>query len=96
VVDIEDAVEMKILSPQNAKEHYLAMLNDPDGKEHPDATLTLLRAKAVGHLIDQFWNVFENNYDAIMQGQRTADLKAGLSDRSWSLRVTGTHYSFVV
>jgi dGTPase len=82
VVDIEDAVEMKILSPQDAKEHYLAMLNDLDGKLYPDATLTHLRAKAVGHLIDQFWQVFENNYDAIMRGQRSDDLRAGLPEHS--------------
>lgn len=82
VVDIEDAVEMKILSPQHAKEHYMAMLNDLDGDKYPDATLTHLRAKAVGHLIDQFWKVFEDNYDAIMLGQRTVDLKAGLPEQS--------------
>lgn len=82
VVDIEDAVEMKILSPQDAKEHYLAMLNDLDGKQHPGATLTHLRAKAVGHLIEQFWQVFEENYDSIMLGQRTADLKEGLPEQS--------------
>ncbi len=82
VVDIEDAVEMKILSPDDAKEHYLAMLSDSNSKPHPDATLTRLRAQAVGHLIDQFWQVFEDNYDSIMQGHRTKDLKDALPEQS--------------
>jgi dGTPase len=78
VIDIEDAVELGILSIEKAKELYVLMLGDaaPDG--HATMGLSQLRATVVGKLIGSFWDVFEADYENIMGGGRSDDLKAGV------------------
>ena len=80
VIDIEDAVEMKILTVSQATELYVKLLGETATEKHETMILSQLRAAVVGHLLDQFWSVFVDDFDAIMQGKREADLKAGVSD----------------
>ena len=80
VIDIEDAVEMKILSVAQATELYVKLLGETATEKHSTMALSQLRAAVVTHLLEQFWSVFVANFDAIMRGQREADLKAGVSE----------------
>ncbi len=80
VIDIEDAVEMKILSVTEASELYVKLLGTTATENHATMALSQLRATVVSHLLDQFWDVFVANFDTIMQGQRSEDLKAGVSE----------------
>ena len=80
VIDIEDAVEMKILSIDQATELYVKLLGETATDKHSTMALSQLRATVVGHLLDQFWSVFVSDFDAIMQGQRESDLKSGVSE----------------
>ena len=79
VIDIEDAVEMNILSVGQATELYVKLLGESATEKHSTMILSQLRATVVGHLLDQFWSVFVADFDAIMRGQREDDLKAGVS-----------------
>ena len=80
VIDIEDAVEMKILSVAQATELYVKLLGETATEKHSTMALSQLRAAVVTHLLEQFWSVLVANFDAIMRGQREADLKAGVSE----------------
>ena len=80
VIDIEDAVEMNILSVSQATELYVKLLGESATEKHQTMILAQLRATVVGHLLDQFWSVFIADFDAIMRGEREADLKAGVSE----------------
>lgn len=79
VIDIEDAVEMNILSADRATELYVMLLGESATPKHRSMHLSQLRAAVVGHLIDQLWSVFKTDFSAIMSGQRQDDLKAGVS-----------------
>lgn len=79
VIDIEDAVEMNILSVSQATELYVKLMGESATDKHATMALSQLRATVVGHLLDQFWSVFVSDFDAIMRGQRDEDLKAGVS-----------------
>jgi len=80
VIDIEDAVEMKILSIAQATELYVKLLGETATEKHLTMALSQLRATVVSHLLGQFWSVFVSSFGAIMQGQRETDLKAGVSE----------------
>ena len=75
ILDLEDAVDMAILDEGAVRDVLLAFLGG-GGSEDP---LPMLRGKVIRALVDECWGVFEDDYDAIMAGQRTADLKAGLA-----------------
>ncbi len=79
VIDIEDAVEINELSQEKAQELYLGLLGDAKQSYHDTMGLPQLRAMVIGHLVNVFWDVFVANYDSIMAGERTEDLKEGLS-----------------
>ena len=80
VIDIEDAVEMKILSVAQATKLYVKLLGETAAGKHSTMALSRLRAAVVTHLLEQFWSVFVSDFDAIMQGQRESDLKSGVSE----------------
>ena len=80
IIDIEDAVEINELPHSEAHAHYLSLLGETKQDYHVPMGLPQLRAVVIGHLIDVFWDVFVNNYDQIMAGERTEDLKKGLSE----------------
>jgi len=70
LLDLEDAVDMEILSEQSVKDVFASVLAPEEG----DRPLSYMRAKAIAHLIESCWKTFEREYDLIMQGNRTADL----------------------
>ena len=80
VIDIEDAVELNEIQEEEAAGHYLCMLGETAKPYHEAMRLSQLRAVVIGRLIDVFWDVFEAKYDSIMAGERTEDLKKGLSE----------------
>ena len=80
VIDIEDAVELNEIQEDEAFGHYLCMLGDAEKPYHKTLRLSQLRAVVIGRLINVFWDVFEANYESIMAGERTEDLKKGLSE----------------
>lgn len=82
VIDIEDAVEINELPQSEALGHYLSLLGDAKQEFHQSMRLPQLRAVVIGHLVEVFWQVFVDNYDQIMAGERTDDLKKGLSQTS--------------
>jgi len=78
VIDIEDAVEINELSEDEARTHFLDLLGKAKQDYHKSMGLSQLRAVVIGHLVNVFWDVFVANYDQIMAGDRTDDLKEGL------------------
>ncbi len=80
VIDIEDAVEMQILGEKDARELYLNLLGKARKDYHVQMKISQLRAVVVGKLIEQFWQVFQENYVAVMAGEYHSDLKEGLPD----------------
>ena len=91
VIDIEDAVEMKILQHQDAVELYCQLLGDNAQEKHQTMPISQLRATVVGSLIDAFWRVFESEFDKIMDGKRADDLKAGLPEEIKAAFATVKH-----
>ena len=79
VIDIEDGVELKNLSDDEAHDLYIQLLGESKQDYHDAMKLPQLRAIVIGRLVDVFWKVFIDNYDSIMAGERRDDLKKGLS-----------------
>ena len=79
VIDIEDGVELKNLSHDEAHALYIRLLGESKQDYHDAMKLPQLRAMVIGRFVDVFWEVFVDNYDSIMAGERTDDLKNGLS-----------------
>ena len=77
IVDLEDAVEMKILKEDDVRPVFLTFL----GQSSSRLPLPVLRGQAISALVQATWSVFESNYAAIMVGDRELDLKAGLDPR---------------
>jgi dGTPase len=77
IVDLEDAVEMKILKEDDVRPVFLTFL----GAASSRLPLPVLRGQAISALVQATWSVFENDYAAIMAGRREEDLKSGLDRR---------------
>ncbi|MCC9607369.1 dNTP triphosphohydrolase [Blastopirellula sp. JC732] len=77
ILDLEDAVAMHIFEQKRV--HQL-LLEITGNQENHWMGLAQLRGQAINQLVDQFWKVFESNYEAIMRGQRQDDLKSSLPD----------------
>ena len=75
VIDMEDAVELGLLDADRVRDAFNGLLPEAN----PTAPLGQLRAAVMGVLIDACWHVFEADYEAICAGERTADLKSGLT-----------------
>ncbi|MES2793098.1 MAG: dNTP triphosphohydrolase [Planctomycetota bacterium] len=75
IIDPEDAVEMGICSPETVHDLFLRISRNPSNSW---MSLSQLRGQAIRSLMDQCWDVFEKNFDAIMNGLRTDDLKSSL------------------
>ena len=75
IIDLEDAVEMGIC--EHAKVHDL-FLRISKNSSYEWMSLPQLRGQAIRSLMDQCWDVFEKDFDAIMNGARTTDLKSSL------------------
>jgi dGTPase len=77
ILDLEDAVEMKILTEREVHDVFLQIIDKPGTAGE---NLEQLRAKAINTLVEAMWAVFINDYNGIMHGSRDEDLKAGLTD----------------
>ena len=82
IIDIEDAVELGIFGDARARKLFCSLLGSRyKKKKHNAMPLTQLRGEVIHRLIEEFWKVFENNYESIMRGERADDLKTSLSKR---------------
>lgn len=75
ILDLEDAVEMGICDHEMVHDLFLRIAGNESYKWMP---LAQLRGQAIRSLMDQCWTVFEQDFDAIMNGLRTDDLKSSL------------------
>ena len=92
IADLEDAVKMGILGASRVREIFSKFCDSGS----PSTAIGKLRANAIGCLIDAFWQVFENSYDSIMNGDREEDLKSGLEDKYVeALKEVGTCYESI-
>jgi dGTPase len=76
ILDLEDAVEMGILDERLVRPVMNRFLEEDQAAKWPDRPLPILRGAAISALVDQSWQVFEQNYAQIMAGERTQDLKS--------------------
>lgn len=74
IADLEDAVQMGILQVSRVRGIFAAVCGDADTSR----PIGLLRANAITAFVTSCWKVFEDNYDAIMRGEREGDLAADL------------------
>jgi dGTPase len=75
IIDLEDAVEMGICEHSKVHDLYLRICKNPS---YSWMQLSQLRGQAIRSLMDQCWDAFEQDFDSIMNGQRTNDLKSSL------------------
>lgn len=75
IIDLEDAVEMGICEYQQVHDLYLRICKNPSYRWMP---LSQLRGQAIRSLMDQCWVAFDEDFDAIMNGQRIEDLRSSL------------------
>ncbi|QDU82548.1 Deoxyguanosinetriphosphate triphosphohydrolase [Polystyrenella longa] len=93
IIDPEDAVEMGICKYDQVHELFLRIARNPEIKW---MSLPQLRGQAIKSLMDQFWEVFENDFDAIMNGERVDDLKSSLgSECTEQLNEVSTIYNSI-
>lgn len=74
LLDLEDAIDLGILDEQVVRKLLLRFLPQADA----GAPTPMLRGQAIRLLVDACGQVFEDDYEAIMAGTRTADLKSSL------------------
>lgn len=75
IMDLEDAVEMGIEDPKNVHDLFLLLSGDIG---EAGMGIQQLRGYAIQTLMNKFWQVFEGDFDAIMNGDRTEDLKSSI------------------
>nr|WP_320115317.1 dNTP triphosphohydrolase [uncultured Desulfuromonas sp.] len=78
LLDMEDAVSMRIFPEEPIKELFLRLAGCPDETGIPTA---MARSMAVAALINETCRVFTDDYPAILNGEREADLKSDFADR---------------
>ncbi|WP_321530784.1 dGTP triphosphohydrolase [uncultured Desulfuromonas sp.] len=78
LLDMEDAVSMRIFPEKPIKKLFLTLADCPDDTWKPTA---MARSEAVDALIKETCRVFTDDYAAILNGEREADLKSDFSDR---------------
>ncbi len=92
ILDLEDAVDMKILEDAHVRPVLLQIL-DQDASHLP---LSVLRGRAIHTLVNATWDVFESDYEAIMHGERSDDLKTSLAEQlSDALEQVAAHYTTI-
>ena len=71
IVDLEDAAEMQIIDESVVRDAYNRFLG-----ESTNSKLPVARGKVIRRLMEKSFEVFENEYDTIMRGEREDDLKS--------------------
>lgn len=93
IIDLEDAVEMGICELEKVHNLFLRISKNPS---YEWMALSQLRGQAIRSLMDQCWSVFEDDFDAIMDGTRFGDLKSSLdSTCKDQLREVNTIYESI-
>nr|WP_320048550.1 dNTP triphosphohydrolase [uncultured Desulfuromonas sp.] len=77
LLDMEDAVSMRIFAEAPIKKLFLHLAGCPDDTWKPTA---MARSEAINALINETLRVFVDDYPAILNGEREADLKSNFSD----------------
>lgn len=72
VLDLEDAAGLGIITADHVRHVFCSFLD----ARHVHMPLAMMRSKVIQRLILESWQVFADDYDAIMTGGRTADLKS--------------------
>ncbi|MEZ6093454.1 MAG: dNTP triphosphohydrolase [Pirellulaceae bacterium] len=80
IADLEDSVGMKIISEDRVTDLFKSIC-ECDDKWQP---LGKLRANAIGCFVDMFWQVFEQDFEAIVTGKRENDLKKDVCEKAKS------------
>lgn len=73
VLDLEDAAELRIIPEERVRATYYRFLGD---RTHDSIPLARLRGEVIQRLIEESWSVFTDDYEAIMTGRRSQDLKS--------------------
>ena len=78
VLDLEDAAEIGVIPADRVREIYCSFLDDVDERKLP---LAMVRGMVISRMIDESWRVFEDDYAAIMNGDREGDLKSDFNSQ---------------
>jgi len=93
LLDMEDAVSMRIFPEEPIKKLFLTLAGCPDDIWKPTA---MARSEAIDALINETCRVFAEDYPAIINGERDKDLKSDFSDRfSEAFKEIGTLYTII-
>lgn len=81
--DFEDAVLMGLMNEKEVRELLLDGMPfmQQDKLNSEKASLSRIRALTIGALINEFANVFKDNYDLIMTGRFKSDLKSQIGNK---------------
>lgn len=77
ILDLEDAVEMRIVPEERVRRLFLAFA--PGGEGAESAPLSKLRGTVIRALEAACWAAFVADHPAVMAGEREADLKSDLT-----------------
>ncbi|EAT15305.1 dNTP triphosphohydrolase [Desulfuromonas acetoxidans] len=93
LLDMEDAVSMRIFPEEPIKKLFLTLAGCPDDTWKPTA---MARSEAIDALINETCRVFAEDYPAILNGERQTDLKSDFSDRfSGAFEEIGKLYTII-
>lgn len=79
--DFEDAVLMGLMDEREVRALLMDGMSFDVRCELRTASLSRIKARSIGFLIDEFLAVAERNYDAIMEGAFSGDLKSKIDNR---------------
>ena len=72
VLDLEDAAALNIVTEDYVRGVFASFLADGN----TEIPLSQMRGQVIHRLIEESWNIFVRDYEAIMAGDRQADLKS--------------------
>lgn len=72
VLDLEDAAALDIVTEDYVRNVFASFL----GETSPEMPLSRMRGLVIHRLIEESWQIFVQDYEAIMAGDRQADLKS--------------------
>ena len=83
VLDLEDAAEIGVIPAGRVREIYASFLDEKglDEKGERRLPLAMVRGMVIYKMIEESWRVFEDDYAAIMNGDRESDLKSDFNPR---------------
>lgn len=75
IIDLEDAVEMGLQDTESVRQLFRKIAGN---YATSSMNLPQMRGYAIKALMDKLWQVFESEFDAIMNGERFEELKSSL------------------